>query len=68
MIEVMAKRNSTPEPTPEPTPNSRSNTAYVGISRQQYEALQKLAEAEDRSASWMARKAVREFLERHKDD
>src|SRR5436305_1291579 len=45
--------------------NSRANTVYVGISREQYELLEQLAKADDRSVSWMARKAIREFLDRN---
>jgi len=45
---------------------SRANVKYVGISLDLYQQLQDVGEQEDRSASWLARKAIREFLERRK--
>lgn len=47
---------------------SRANVKYVGISLDLYEQLQQIGEQEDRSASWLARKAIREYLERRKDE
>lgn len=41
---------------------SRENIRYVGLPKELYEALKKHAESQERSASWMAMKFVRDGL------
>jgi hypothetical protein len=43
----------------------RENLKYVGLPSDLWEQLAALAETQDRSVSWMARQAVKEYLERN---
>jgi hypothetical protein len=49
-------------PTTEPKKLIR---ATISVHKEDYEAMGKLAEAMDVSASWLMRKAMREFLDRY---
>lgn len=44
---------------------SREGYRYVLIPKELWEFLEGLAKDQDRSVSWYARKAIREFKERH---
>lgn len=44
-------------------PDPRKIRITVGLEKPQYEALAALAEEEQRSLSWMAAQAVKQFLE-----
>ncbi len=76
-MEVMAKKNPQPEPPQEPEPEpskrppSREKLRYVAIPIEMHAGLIEYArqhsdEDEDKSISWAARRAVREFLLRNK--
>jgi hypothetical protein len=58
---IMAKKKKEPKRYP-----SRENTRYVALPLSMYEILESLGAREERSTSWIARKAIREFLERQK--
>lgn len=45
-------------------PQNRANVKYIALPVDLWEQLKELADREDRSVSWMGRKAVRELVER----
>lgn len=63
MVATMAKRKPPEEPPVKRYP-SRDNIKYVALPLELWERLKGLADDEDRSVSWMVRKAVRELLDR----
>ena len=65
MATTMAKKKPVGKPGERKRYPSRENTRYVALPLALYEVLEVIGLEEDRSISWLARKAVREFLERH---
>jgi hypothetical protein len=62
----MSTRKRKPEPPdegPEPKTSGRQNYKYVGLPAALYDELKAKADADDRSVQWMARKAVRFYLD-----
>ena len=57
-----------PESEPEPKVSGRMNFKYVGIPVDLWDELKAIADSEDRSVNWMARKAIREFVRRKPTD
>lgn len=57
-MQVMSKKRPTKKYP------SREKVSYVGIPRELKEALEEEAKKDERSTSWMARKAIKEFLSR----
>lgn len=62
---VMAKSKKKPDDKPVRYP-SRENTRYVAVPLAMYEVLKRIADADERSTSFVARKAIREYLEKLK--
>lgn len=63
----MAK-NDNPKPKPEAAGKrypSRDQTKYVALPLDVWTKLKALADADDRSVSWMAKRAVLEYIEQH---
>jgi predicted transcriptional regulator len=58
----MAKRK--PSDANSPDPIKRTTVKYVALPAELWERLKAFADADERSISWAARKAVREFLEK----
>jgi predicted transcriptional regulator len=44
---------------------NKDKMSAIRLETDQYEQLQKLGEQQDRPVSWLIRKAVEEFLQRH---
>jgi hypothetical protein len=44
---------------------SRAAVKYVGIPKEFWDILEAMGAPDDRSVAWMARKAIREYLERN---
>lgn len=61
IMTVMANKRSGNDAHKKPFP-SRKNVRYVGLPVELHAELKQAANEEDRSVSWMARRAVREFL------
>lgn len=61
----MAKKKT--EPSKGKRYPSRDNTKYVGIPVKLHGQMERLADLDDRSTTYMVVKAVREFLERNQD-
>lgn len=70
MLASMAKRKTTPpvEPPEPPKPTrypSREKVKYVAVPVEFWDILEAMGKPDDRSVSYMVRKALREFLERN---
>lgn len=64
---LMAKKKPNESSEPEKSrPPSRDKLTSVVVSKELYQQLKELADAEERSVSWMARKALAEFIQRRK--
>lgn len=53
---------------PRPKDPKKMTRITISIDPDEYEAVEKLAKKDERSASWVIRKAVREYLERQNSE
>ena len=45
--------------------NKKMTRVTVSVDPEEYRAIERLADSDERSTSWMIRKAIREFLQHH---